>query len=151
MSIIDVDAGTTVAAVATGAYPRGLCMSPDGTSVYIANVRDGTVSIIDTATRADPGPRDARRPLRLRHQPGHRGRAGQHRLGDRGREWRRQRQRRLHLHRQHRRRHCARDRRCHPIRRAHPLRQQEPERHHLPAVIDRHWGGGGTPQRRLRP
>ncbi|TIX85558.1 MAG: hypothetical protein E5V24_16950, partial [Mesorhizobium sp.] len=51
--VIDLDTGTAIGAASTGDYPHGLRMSPDGKSIYVANVKDGTVSVIDTATLAE--------------------------------------------------------------------------------------------------
>lgn len=36
--------------IQTGAYPHGLRLSLDGAELYVANVEDGSVSVIDTAT-----------------------------------------------------------------------------------------------------
>ncbi|TIU65645.1 MAG: YncE family protein, partial [Mesorhizobium sp.] len=44
ISVIDLDTGTAIGAASTGDYPHGLRMSPDGKSIYVANVKDGTVS-----------------------------------------------------------------------------------------------------------
>jgi YVTN family beta-propeller protein len=34
-----------------GAYPHGLRLSPDGRELYVANVLDGSVSVIDVAAQ----------------------------------------------------------------------------------------------------
>ncbi len=42
---------TVVDRVPVGAVPQALALQPDGAAVYVANTADGTVSIVDTATR----------------------------------------------------------------------------------------------------
>ena len=34
-----------VATIATGAFPHGIRLSPDGRQAYVANLKDGTVSV----------------------------------------------------------------------------------------------------------
>ncbi|MCX6506666.1 MAG: hypothetical protein NTU96_06295, partial [Actinobacteria bacterium] len=41
---------TAVTSIAVGTQPRGVAVSPDGSSVWVANVGSGTVSRINTAT-----------------------------------------------------------------------------------------------------
>ena len=40
-----------VATIATDAFPHGIRLSPDGQQAYVANLKGGTVSVIDTASR----------------------------------------------------------------------------------------------------
>src|SRR3972149_5435589 len=42
-----------VATIAVGAYPHGIRISPDGKEAYVANLKGGTVSVIDTAARKE--------------------------------------------------------------------------------------------------
>ncbi|HVJ51584.1 MAG TPA: hypothetical protein VM689_03935 [Aliidongia sp.] len=63
VSIIDVPSGTVIGAVPVGAGPEGVTVAPNGTTVYVANTGNQTVSVIDasqfpqvvTATIAIPG------------------------------------------------------------------------------------------------
>ena len=41
---------TAVTSITVGTYPTGVAVSPDGSSVWVTNFGDGTVSQIDTAT-----------------------------------------------------------------------------------------------------
>ncbi|MTB23423.1 MAG: YncE family protein, partial [Actinobacteria bacterium] len=43
---------TAVTSIAVGTQPRGVAVSPDGSSVWVANVGSGTVSRINTTTNA---------------------------------------------------------------------------------------------------
>ena len=53
VSVVDLEAGTEVDVIATGAYPHGLRLGPDGRELYVANVEDGSVSVIDVEARAE--------------------------------------------------------------------------------------------------
>ena len=44
-----------VATIPVGTEPRGCALTPNGTLLYVANHTEGTVSIIDTATRTVVG------------------------------------------------------------------------------------------------
>lgn len=50
LSVIDLSSRTVTATVATGDYPHGQRLSPDGREIMVANVQSGTVSVIDTET-----------------------------------------------------------------------------------------------------
>jgi YVTN family beta-propeller protein len=50
--VIDVAEGAVVATVVTGKGAHGVVVSPDGRRAFVTNIRDSTVSAIDTATRA---------------------------------------------------------------------------------------------------
>lgn len=47
--VVDLAQGAA-ARVKTGAYPHGLRLSPDGAELYVANVEDESVSVLDTAS-----------------------------------------------------------------------------------------------------
>ena len=56
VSIIDTSTNTVVAELVTGSgvistIPHALAVTPDGSKVYVANAGEGTVSVIDTATK----------------------------------------------------------------------------------------------------
>ena len=48
VAVIDLARNEVVRKIPTGRFPHGLRISPDGRSVYVANVEDGSVSVIDT-------------------------------------------------------------------------------------------------------
>ncbi len=50
VSIIDLATGRGLGHIDVGANPRGIAMSPDGARVFVNNVLDGTLSVIDTAS-----------------------------------------------------------------------------------------------------
>ena len=50
VSVIDTATNTIVASIAVGIDPRGVAVSPDGKYAYVANLGDGTITVIDTAT-----------------------------------------------------------------------------------------------------
>lgn len=49
VAVVDLAAGEVIERIATGAYPHGLRLSPDGAELYVANVEDSSVSVIGTA------------------------------------------------------------------------------------------------------
>lgn len=53
VAVIDLARNEVVRKIPTGRYPHGLRISPDGRSLYIANVEDGSVSVIDTSTLSE--------------------------------------------------------------------------------------------------
>ena len=55
IAVVDLARAEVIERIATGDYPHGLRMSPDGATVYVANVEDGTVSVIDTASLEETG------------------------------------------------------------------------------------------------
>ena len=48
VSVIDLTTNQALAHIDVGSNPRGIAISPDGRSVFVNNVLDGTLSIIDT-------------------------------------------------------------------------------------------------------
>ena len=50
VSIIDLDTNKGKAHIEVGANPRGLAITEDGANVFVNNVLDGTLSVIDTRT-----------------------------------------------------------------------------------------------------
>ena len=50
VAVIDLGRNEVVRKIPTGRFPHGLRISPDGRSVYVANVEDGSVSVVDTTT-----------------------------------------------------------------------------------------------------
>jgi YVTN family beta-propeller protein len=50
VSVIATATHSVVATVPVGLQPIGVAITPDGTRAYVANLNDGTVSVIDTAT-----------------------------------------------------------------------------------------------------
>src|SRR3990167_1162432 len=70
VGVIDLKAGQMVARIPTGTYPHGMRLSPDQSLLLIANVEDGSVSLIDVASRTDrphsgrQGPSASRLPAR---------------------------------------------------------------------------------------
>ena len=50
VSIIDLDTNKGIAHIEVGANPRGIAITADGTSIFVNNVLDGTLSVIDTST-----------------------------------------------------------------------------------------------------
>ena len=64
MSVIELATWQKIADLPTGEYPEGVASSADGTSVYVANWFDNSLSRIDVATlkvvgeaRTGDGPR----------------------------------------------------------------------------------------------
>ncbi len=55
VSVIDLANNRGLAHINVGANPRGIAISPDGSTVYVNNVLDGTMSVIDTMTLAVTG------------------------------------------------------------------------------------------------
>jgi len=55
VAVIDVDRRQVVARVPTGRRPRALAITPDGRVVVTANMTEGSVTFIDTASRASVG------------------------------------------------------------------------------------------------
>jgi YVTN family beta-propeller protein len=49
--IVDLYAETVVEKVAVGSYPHGLRLSPDGSTLAVANMKSGTVTMIDIDTK----------------------------------------------------------------------------------------------------
>ncbi len=49
--MVDLTAGKVVAEVPVGQDPYGAALTPDGKFVYSGNLKDNTLSVIDTATR----------------------------------------------------------------------------------------------------
>ena len=50
MSVIATATNTVTATIAVGGAPGGVAVSPDGSTVYVANQSDNTVSVIAAAT-----------------------------------------------------------------------------------------------------
>jgi len=50
LSVIDLAANRGVAHLTVGANPRGIAITPDGTRVFVNNVLDGTLSVVETET-----------------------------------------------------------------------------------------------------
>jgi YVTN family beta-propeller protein len=50
VSVIDITGFTVTATIVVGNSPRGVCVTPDLSTVYVSNYTDGTVSIIDALT-----------------------------------------------------------------------------------------------------
>ena len=50
VSVIDLDANKGKAHIEVGANPRGIAITEDGANVFVNNVLDGTLSVIDTRT-----------------------------------------------------------------------------------------------------
>src|SRR5690606_10745654 len=48
IAVVDLAKAEVIGRIATGDYPHGLRLSPDGTQLYVANVEDGSESVIDT-------------------------------------------------------------------------------------------------------
>jgi YVTN family beta-propeller protein len=48
--VIDTATNMIVDTITVGSPAFGVAVSPDGTTAYVANAADGTVSVIDTAT-----------------------------------------------------------------------------------------------------
>lgn len=53
--VIDLKAKAETARIPTGAYPHGLRLSPDGKTLYVANMRGASVSVIDVDTLKETG------------------------------------------------------------------------------------------------
>src|SRR5262249_45508755 len=51
VSFVDLVGGVEIAEVATGLHPSDLELSPDGSTLYVANANSDTVTVIDTQTR----------------------------------------------------------------------------------------------------
>ncbi|MDP6452423.1 MAG: beta-propeller fold lactonase family protein, partial [SAR202 cluster bacterium] len=52
ISVIDLDTGQSLAQIPAGANPRGIAITPDGDRVFVANVLDGTMSVMNTESLA---------------------------------------------------------------------------------------------------
>ena len=50
LSVIDLAANQGLANISVGANPRGIAITPDGSTLFVNNVLDGTMSIIDAGT-----------------------------------------------------------------------------------------------------
>jgi YVTN family beta-propeller protein len=50
---VDLADGTVTGRIGTGAYPHGLRLSPSGTELWVANVKDGTLSVLDLGERRE--------------------------------------------------------------------------------------------------
>ena len=48
VSVIDLNTNRGLAHIAVGSNPRGVTITPDGSQVFVNNVLDGTLSVIDT-------------------------------------------------------------------------------------------------------
>ena len=48
--MIDTSGNTVSATIGVGGEPFGVAVTPDGSTVYVTNANDDTVSVIDTAT-----------------------------------------------------------------------------------------------------
>jgi YVTN family beta-propeller protein len=53
VSVLDLDTGLARANIPVGANPRGLILNRDNTFLFVHNVIDGTLSIIETSTQAE--------------------------------------------------------------------------------------------------
>lgn len=53
--VFDLAAGKETARIATGRYPHGLRLSPDGGTLYVAAMKSDAVSVIDVATLTETG------------------------------------------------------------------------------------------------
>ena len=52
LSFVDLATGLETAQLATGLHPSDLALSPDGSTLYVANANSDTVTVIDTQARA---------------------------------------------------------------------------------------------------
>jgi YVTN family beta-propeller protein len=52
VSVIDTTTNAVTGTIAVGSFPFGVAVSPDGSSLYVANARSGTVSVIAAAGNA---------------------------------------------------------------------------------------------------
>lgn len=50
---VDLAGGQTGGRMPTGAYPHGLRLHPNGTELWVANVKDGTLSVLDLRERRE--------------------------------------------------------------------------------------------------
>jgi len=50
VSVINTAVDTVIQTIPVGNIPTGICVSPDGTRVYVANSNDNTVNVINTIT-----------------------------------------------------------------------------------------------------
>jgi YVTN family beta-propeller protein len=51
ISVVDLESGREEGQIVVGLHPAGLCVSPDGNFVTVANASSDTLSVIDTHTR----------------------------------------------------------------------------------------------------
>jgi YVTN family beta-propeller protein len=51
VSVINERTGTVTRTITVGSFPAGVAVDPASRTVYVANVGDNTVSVIDGATR----------------------------------------------------------------------------------------------------
>ncbi len=56
VSAINTVTNTLLASIPVGSYPQGVAVSNDGSKVYVTNLRDGTLSIIDVNTNTLAAP-----------------------------------------------------------------------------------------------
>ena len=50
VSVIDLDSNSSLAHLSVGSNPRGLAITPDGSRIFVNNVLDGTLSVINAET-----------------------------------------------------------------------------------------------------
>ena len=55
MKVIDTSTNTLVSTITTGNTPQALAVSPNGDRLYVSNLGDGTVTVIDTTTNTVAG------------------------------------------------------------------------------------------------
>jgi YVTN family beta-propeller protein len=67
--VVDLDARSVAETFAVGSYPHGLRLSPDGATLAIANMRSGTVSLINTDTRETTTIEVGRAPVQVGFSP----------------------------------------------------------------------------------
>ena len=53
VAVVDLAEAKVIGRIATGDYPHGLRLSPDGSELYIANVEGGSVSVVDTRSLSE--------------------------------------------------------------------------------------------------
>jgi YVTN family beta-propeller protein len=51
LTVIDIETGRALANIEVGANPRGLLLNGDNSQIYVHNVVDGTLAIVDTTSR----------------------------------------------------------------------------------------------------
>ena len=50
--VVDLGTATVTATIAVGDNPWGITISPDGSTLYVANTGSGSVSVIDSGTNS---------------------------------------------------------------------------------------------------